>query len=290
VLGLAIDHRDSMLAALADAGVQRPAAGLVCAIKSDVIRALAPLATAVMVDHEYGGPAIDEGLVPAECGLVMPLEAQGYESAGVGHRTTFMPDFDPGIAVSRYGADACKLLLPYRPDAETAAWQERAAANAIARAHAAGLPLVLEPVVYRRADETANRYRLDYADLVISAVRRLVRLRPDMLKLPFPGSAETVRRDPHRAATRCRELDRTCAGIPWVLLGGVDPIEEVEVQVEIATRAGARGFLVGRSIWSPALLMDDGARRTAIETRVRPAFERLSRIATGSSDAAARGP
>jgi tagatose-1,6-bisphosphate aldolase len=286
VLGLAIDHRDSMLAALARAGVPSPTAGLVSAIKSDVIGALAPLASAVMLDHEYGGPAIDEGLVPAGCGLVMPLEAQGYEEAGFGHRTTFMPDFDPGIAASRYGADACKLLLPYRPDDETAAWQERAAATAIAQAHAAGLPLVLEPVVYRREDETAEDYRLAYGDLVISAVRRLVDLRPDLLKLPFPASAETVRRDTDRAAARCRELDRTCAGIPWVLLGGADPIEDVHVQIEIAMREGARGFLVGRSIWSPALLMDDGARRTAIETSVRPAFERLCRIATGSSGTA----
>jgi tagatose-1,6-bisphosphate aldolase len=113
-----------------------------------------------------------------------------------------------------------------------------------------------------------------------------VDLRPDLLKLPFPASAETVRRDTDRAAARCRELDRTCAGIPWVLLGGADPIEDVHVQIEIAMREGARGFLVGRSIWSPALLMDDGARRTAIETSVRPAFERLCRIATGSSGTA----
>ena len=87
-----------------------------------------------MLDEELGGLALEAGAVPSWVGLIMPLEAQGYETIGAGRTTTLLDDFSPARALG-YGADACKLLLPYRvDDAESAARQDaQARANTVSR-------------------------------------------------------------------------------------------------------------------------------------------------------------
>jgi tagatose-1,6-bisphosphate aldolase len=99
--------------------------------------------------------------------------------------------------------------------------------------------------------------------LVVGAVARLQPLGADVLKLPFPvldlaATGETATLD------ACRELDRACAGTPWVLLGaGVDTATFL-AQIRLAGTAGATGFLTGRGIWGAALVADpDEADRLA---------------------------
>ena len=112
-----------------------------------------------MLDEELGGPALDAGAVPASVGLIMPLEAQGYETVEDGRTTTLLADFSPAHALRR-AADACKLLLPYRVDHEPSAVRQDALVEATAAAcHEVDLPLVIEPVVYRWSTETPPRVR-----------------------------------------------------------------------------------------------------------------------------------
>ena len=264
-----------MLGALRRAGLDHPSAELVAAIKSDVCRAIGPFATAVMLDALYGRAALDEGAVPARCALIMPLEAQGYDAAGEGHLTTLMPDFTPMVAACSFGADACKLLLPFRAGERTAAQQLQTAMDAIELSRAQGLPLVLEPIIYRKAGESDESFWADYGRVLIEAVSRLVDVTPDLLKLPFPARTADAR----DAARACHALNDACRGIPWVLLGGGAAQSEMEAQVRMARDSGAIGFLIGRTLWSGALVADASARREAIGDRVIPAFRRLADIA-----------
>jgi tagatose-1,6-bisphosphate aldolase len=277
VLGLAIDHRDSMLGALRRAGLDHPSAELIAAIKSDVCRAIGPLATAIMLDAEYGRAALDEGAVPAPCGLIMPLEAQGYDAAGDAQLTTLMPDFAPAVAARSFGADACKLLLPFRAGEETAAQQLRTAQDAIELSHEQGLPLVLEPIIYRKAGESEESFWAGHGRVLVDSVSQLADLAPDLFKLPFPAWTADVA----GAAQACRALNDACRGIRWVLLGGGAAQDEMEAQVRMARDSGAIGFLVGRTLWSSALLAAASERRGAISQRVIPAFRRLAEIAVG---------
>jgi tagatose 1,6-diphosphate aldolase len=50
----------------------------------------------------------------------------------------------------------------------------------------------------------------------------------------------------------CEELNDT-TGVPWVILSAGVAIEEFLVQVDLATAAGASGFLCGRAIWKDAI-------------------------------------
>jgi tagatose-1,6-bisphosphate aldolase len=278
IAGIAIDHRDSLRVMLERRGISGTTTADLQSLKLRLTRALAPAATAIMLDEELGGLALEAGAVPSWVGLIMPLEAQGYETAGAGQTTALLDDFSPAEAL-RYGADACKLLLPYRADeAGSSARQEALVVATAGACHDLGLPLVIEPVVSRRPSETAAAYADAYTLLVLAAVARLQALGADLLKLPFPVLDMTASTEA-AALDACRALAAACAHTPWVLLGaGVDTDTFVE-QIRLAGAAGAAGFLAGRGIWGAALGSDaDEAERIA--TRVcRPEFERCREMA-----------
>jgi tagatose-1,6-bisphosphate aldolase len=244
VCGLALDHRDSLRVVARRRGYPDDAASL-RALKVDLVRGLARLATVVLLDVELGLDAFTErGGTP----LVVPLEAQGYESLGQGRITTLLGDVDPARAAA-LGAIGCKLLLPYRPDlADTAQLQEEMVARVVADCRAAGVLSIIEPIVYGEVTELGT--------VVAETARRLARLGPDVLKLQYPGSAR-----------QCESLTRACGAVPWVLLGGGTDEETFLAQLRDAIRGGARGYIVGRTAWDAALAPDPGEQSRAIAER-----------------------
>ncbi len=295
VAGIAIDHRDSLRVMLEQRGRTGIGTSDLRALKLRLTRALAPSATAVMLDEEFGELALEAGVVPPSVALIMPLEAQGYETIGDGSATTLLDDFSPAVAL-RYGADACKLLLPFRADeAASAARQEALVASTAAACHEIGLPLVIEPIVYRRPPERAAAYSDGYRRLLLDAVARLQPLGADLLKLPFPvldldGTAES------EALDACHALAEACSDTPWVLLGAGVGVATFLEQIRLAGTAGAAGFLAGRGIWGAALVADAREQERIASEVCRPDLERCRDMAerfarplgrTGSAERAA---
>ena len=292
IAGLAIDHRDSFIAELERRDLADLTDDHIGRLKLCLVRALAPAATAVMIDAQYGSMALDAGVIPPSIGLIMPLEAQGYEAAGDGRTTSLLHDFDPATALRR-GADACKLFVPYRADDERSAVVQDAVVVATAAAcHQVGLPLVVEPVPYRWSTETPDEFGAAYRGLVVEAVRRLQPLGADLLKLPFPVAGASTDGASAAAADACRQLAVACADTPWVLLGaGVDS-DTFVAQMRIAGEAGACGFLAGRGIWGVALDRDPETAERIAATVARPVLERCRAIAERAArplDAGAAG-
>ena len=266
--GAAVDHRDSLQVVLAKRGLELDRDG-VTRLKLRVAAALAPAATLILLDAEYAvAQALAAGAVPGDTGLVVPLEAMGYGDVAKLEVTGFLEGWSPAKA-RRLGASGAKLLLPYRVDvAEQAVRQEAVVATAVAGCRDAGLALILEPIVYRReGEQTAGGER--FAELVVEGARRLAALGPDVLKLQYPGSADG-----------CAALDEACGRlIPWVLLGGGADAGVLEGQIEDACRAGASGFIVGRTLFDPALVPDEAASAAALHAECRPLLERLAATA-----------
>jgi tagatose-1,6-bisphosphate aldolase len=278
VAGIAIDHRDSFRVALERAGVNGLTTAQLGALKRALTRALAPAATAIMLDAELGGPALADAAVRPTLGLIMPLEAQGYELQGDRRLTTRLSDFTPLDAVFR-GADACKLLVPYRPDDDIAAGhQDAAVTDAVADCHAVGLPLIVEPVVHRLSTESDRAFGRSYRDLLLAAVTRIQALGPDMLKLPFP-LPDGAWDEPSETSRACAALADACRETPWVLLGAGIGSTTFADQIRQAGAAGASGFLVGRGIWGPALRADPVETERLAASEGRTAFARLRLIA-----------
>ena len=278
ISGIAIDHRDSLRTILEERGLGSADPAELQALKRALTLALAPAATALMLDLELGRLALETGAVPDSIGLIMPLEAQGYEALGDGRSTTLLDDFGPAEALAT-GADACKVLLPYRvDDGPSAARQDAFVGSTAAACHALGLPLVIEPVAYRWSTESSDDYAAAYTSLVLGVVRRIQPLGADLLKLPFPV-LDLAAADEAAALAACRALTEACAGTPWVLLGAGAPGDVFVEQIRLAGTAGAAGFLAGRGIWGAALTRDPARSEVIARETCLPLFQRCRETA-----------
>lgn len=259
---LALDHRDAMRNAFRRVGVEDVSAETMAETKARIIEAVAASASGALLDHDAARRSRPDGL-----GVLVPLERQGYAALDGGRLNEL--EFAAADAVA-VGADGCKLLLHYRADHRaTAARQHALVARAADECQRVGLPLVVEPIVYRLEDESEDAYLAAFADLVVAGAETLSGSGVDMLKLQYPGD---------RSA--CERLTAAAAPLRWVLLGGGEvDAEEFAVDLEAACRAGACGFMAGRTVWGGALGLPAPEQRRWLAERARPLFERLASIA-----------
>jgi Tagatose-1,6-bisphosphate aldolase len=269
---LALDHRQNLRKELRPADPSSVTYDEMVEFKRAVVRALAPVATGTLLDPEIGAAqCIADGSLPASAGLLVAIEATGYEGPSTARISRILDGWSVDKA-KRMGASAAKLLVYYHPDAANAADQERLVADVAADCRAADLALFVEPLSFSLVEgekligEARRR-------VVVETARRLTAIGGDVLKAEFPYDPSVTDRARWREA--CGELDAGSA-LPWVLLsGGVDEAT-FEAQVSIACETGASGVLVGRSVWAEAATMEPAARDAFLATSGR---ERLRRLA-----------
>jgi tagatose 1,6-diphosphate aldolase len=264
VVGAAVDHRDSLRAALARKGLPAPTDAQLSALKLLIVKALAPAATVMLLDAETSAAqALATGMLPRDVALVVPLEAQGYGETASMPTTTMLPGWSPARGAV-LGAAGAKLLLPYRIDNREQSRRQEAVVSAVLEGcRETGIALILEPIVYGEAEPAL------FSELVIAGAARLSELGPDLLKVQHPGSAAA-----------CRELDDACGrDVPWVLLGGGADAGRLEEQVAEACEAGASGFIVGRTLWDAALVEDAAESVARLEALSAPLLGRLGAVA-----------
>ena len=266
-------------------------------IKAEVVAALAPNTTAVLLDPVYG---LEAALaMPGGCGLLMAVEKTGYAGSALERRVDFIPGWDVGL-IRRMGASAVKLLVYYHPDAEEAAAEIDATVTRIAadcRLH--DLPLFVEPLSYS-IDESVRSDSPEFAvqrpRIVIETARRLSRLGVDVLKMEFPLNV-AHEADETKWREACEALSEASI-VPWTLLSAGVDFPTYTRQVAIACESGASGFVGGRAIWKEAInmtaeqrasfLADEGTRRveqlrTLVERVARPWTDFYSPLSFGEN-------
>jgi tagatose 1,6-diphosphate aldolase len=269
---LALDHRQNLRKELRPADPDSVTYDEMVEFKQAVVRALAPVATGTLLDPEIGaGQSIADGSLPASAGLLVAIEATGYEGPPTARVSRVLDGWSVAKA-KRMGASAAKLLVYYHPEAANAADQERLVADVAAECRAADLALFVEPLSFSLVlgEKLAGEAR---REVVVETARRLTAIGGDILKAEFPYDPSVTDRSRWRDA--CVELDAASL-VPWVLLsGGVDGAT-FEAQVSTACDAGASGILVGRSVWAEAATMAPVERDAFLATIGR---ERLGRLA-----------
>ena len=268
---LALDHRQNLRKELRPDNPTAVTSDEMVAFKRAVVRALAPVATGTLLDPEIGAAqCIADGSLPAGAGLLVAIEATGYDGPSTARISRVLDGWSVEKA-KRMGASAAKLLVYYHPGAPNAGDQERLVADVAAACRAADLALFVEPLSFSPVDgrPLAGEAR---RRAVVETARRLTGIGGDVLKAEFPYDAGVI--DRGRWEDACRELDEASA-LPWVLLsGGVDDAT-FESQVSVACAAGASGVLVGRSVWADAATMEPAARDQFLAGMARRRLERL---------------
>lgn len=269
---IALDHRDDLRRLLKPVEPESLSYAEMAAFKSEVVRALAPVSSAVLLDPEFGAAqAIAAGSLPGHSGLLVTVEAAGYNGSETDRRSTLLEEW--GVdKIARLGASAAKMRLYYHPEARHAAKQEALVDEVVEACRAADLPLFLEPLSYSLEGKNKKLSSAERRAVVIETARRLSPRGIDVLKAEFPlDSQEEPRRGEWEDA--CRELTEASA-VPWVLLSGGVPFKEFTRQTEIACRCGASGVVVGRAVWQEAAELrhkahEDFLHKTAIDRIVQ---------------------
>lgn len=252
---LALDHRQNLRKELRPGAPESVTHAEMAAFKAAVVRHLTAAGTGILLDPEIGvGPAIAEGALPGGAGLIVAVEATGYEGPADARVSRVLPGWSVA-QIKRLGASAVKLLVYYHPGARNAADQEALVARVAAECRAADIALFLEPLSFGL--DGGRLTGEERRDVVVETARRLTAIGADILKAEFPYDRGVT--DEGRWREACQALDAASA-VPWVLLsGGVDDAT-FERQVRVACAAGASGVLVGRSVWADAATMTPAQR------------------------------
>ncbi|MFM8766870.1 MAG: tagatose 1,6-diphosphate aldolase [Rubrivivax sp.] len=293
---VAVDQRPPIVNLVARArGIASEAVGFedIVTVKALLAQALAPHASALLVDPDFGLPAATAHLRP-DRGLVLTLEEHRYDDTPGGRRSRLIPHWSVA-QIRSLGADAVKLLAWYRPDAapEVRAWQQDLVFRAGQDCAAHDIPFVFELLVYPYAAAGGASQGADCSEdaakqsrLVIDSVRAFADARygVDLFKLESPVHMARLP-DPHGSAgaevaqvqALFDEMGAACAGTPWVLLSAGGSMRQFEHALVYACRAGASGFLAGRAVWWEALQAypDRQAVQSALQGRSVPYLQRL---------------
>ncbi len=259
----AIDHRGALKRSLNENDPDAVSYRSMVDFKLDLCRAVAPYASALLLDPEYGAAqAIAAGLVPGSKGLLVSMEKSGYTGDGAARVTELLPGWSVSKA-KRMGASAVKLLIYFRPDLkDVASKQFDLVARLADQCIEEDIALLVEPLSYPSGNDEASlkEFAAMKPDLVIETARLMTALPVDVLKAEFPADIK-FEQDEDRLLELCRDLDRA-SRLPWVLLSAGVDFDSFKKQAELACRAGACGFLAGRALWQ------EGARISSREERL----------------------
>lgn len=267
ILIIAADQRNGMKAAMKDAegGPDSISKDALAEAKADLVRHLANEAPAVLLDAEVALPRIvDEGTLARNTGLVVGMDASGYEEIDGLRYTRLVPGVTPRL-VRDLGGDAAKMLYYVRPDRQDG--RSRLAGQIrelVAACTAEGVLLIVELLTYQLPGETDEQYSQAFGTLVADGAALAVECGAKVLKLQYPGSAEA-----------CLAVNQAARGVPWaVLSAGVDHDRFVE-QVRIAVANGAAGAMCGRALWKDCLSVFTQVRSARLASVAVPRLAEL---------------
>jgi len=273
---LAMDHRGNLRRSLNPPDPAAVSYAAMVEFKKQVAGSLAPVASAILLDPEYGAAqGVAAGAVPGKVGLVVALEETGYTGDPTARESKILPGWGVEKIVG-IGASAVKLLLYYHPQAPNATDQEVLVRQVASSCRQYDIPFFLEPLsfsldpVVKKLPSAAKR------EVVVETARRLTPLGVDVLKAEFPLNIEDEL-DEGVWLQACMEVTEASSA-PWVLLSAGVSFEEFEAQTEVACRAGASGVMVGRAVWKEAASLEGDARTGFLSTLARERMERLGKI------------
>jgi tagatose-1,6-bisphosphate aldolase len=274
---LALDHRQNLRRSINPEAPDSVPDSALTDFKLEVARALGKDATAILLDPQYSAAqAVAKNVIPNDTGLIVALEATGYDGDPEARKSRILPGWSVEKA-KRMGADMVKLLIYYHPDSSTAAEIEILTQRVADECDKYDMGLMLEPLSYSLNPEVKRLNSAEKRYVVIETARKLTQLGVDVLKAEFPLNPEEGNQSVWQEA--CAELSEA-SKVPWILLSAAVDFEIYLRQVTVACQAGASGIAVGRAVWKEAIdLMAEG-RAEFLGTKAHERLMRLSGLCT----------
>lgn len=268
IAAAAMDQRGSLKKAIAQAKGGEVDAAELSEFKAIVSEVLTPYASAILLDPEYGLPAMQRRAKNA--GVLLAYEETGYDATVKGR----LPDLLPEWSVRRLkevGADVIKILLYYDPDDDEKintikhAFIERVGAECRAN----DIPFFLEPLCY--SDTVGDEKGLAFARVKPEKVTKYMRefseprYGVDVLKVEVPVNMRYVagtdaNTDGQVAYSRDEAKGHfvaaaAAARVPFIYLSAGVTDEIFRETLALAAEAGTpfSGVLCGRATWQDGI-------------------------------------
>jgi tagatose 1,6-diphosphate aldolase len=269
---VAIDHRGPLRRALEKESPRGKTKKALTALKRDIVRQLAPVTTAILLDPETAaGQCVADGSLPGPTGLIVALDT-GSTGDPLNRTTSLVENWSVEKTV-RMGASGVKLLIYYHPQAPQAHKREALVQKVAEQCARYDIPFFLEPLSCAVDGAHEPLPPEDRREVVIETARRLVPFGVDILKAEFPVDVGTESSE-HIWRQACEELTQASRA-PWVLLSAGVSYDVFLRQVRVACEAGASGVMAGRAVWNEAVTLDSVARNHFLQT---VAYERMRRL------------
>jgi tagatose 1,6-diphosphate aldolase len=265
IAAAAMDQRGSLRKAIAKARGADVSDAELTEFKTAVVKILTPYASAILIDTEYGLPALKHKA--PRTGVLLAYEKSGYDTSTTGR----LPDLLPDLSVRRIqeaGGDAVKILLYYNPEDDPKinnikhAFIERVGAECAALE----MPFFLEPIAYN--DQLGEG--LEFAKVKPRYVAKYMeefskdRYGVDVLKVELPFNiaytSGTLGFKGEEAYTRAQALQflkdtASAAGKPFIYLSAGVSDAVFRESLEMAAEAGVpfSGVLCGRATWQDGI-------------------------------------
>lgn len=270
IAAAAMDQRGSLLKSLAKFKGVEPkdiTDAMMQEFKVKVSKVLTPYATAILLDPQWGLPAVKAR--DPKAGVLLAYESSGYDNDRPG-RIPELLETETVRTIKAAGADAIKILIYYTPfEAKEIndfkhAWVERIGAECVAN----DIPFFLEFVGYDPAGGDVNtvEFAKKKPEVVAKSMEEFSKPQyaVDVLKVEMPINmkfVEGARSNKGGVAYTKQEaiqhFQKTAAVTkkPFIYLSaGVDD-DEFRESLELAAEAGVKynGVLCGRATWKEGM-------------------------------------
>ena len=268
---IACDQRGGMRSLLAttpdaQARISNATLGLT---KMDITAHLARHAGCVLVDPICAVPAlVDQGVLHRATGLLIGLDASGFDTTPEGYRISNMVDGITARRVRELGGTGAKIMIYLRADVAAANVANIATLDRVIHDFASeDLLLVVEFLTYALPGETPQDYAAKIPDLIEGGSKLCLDAGSKVLKIPYPGTPQA-----------CANITALCARVPWaVLSAGVDHATFLG-QVETAMAHGASGVIAGRSLWKDCISLDRAVTQDRLERIAVPRLREIQAV------------
>ncbi len=266
IAAAAMDQRGSLKKALAKARGTEASDADMTTFKVAVTKVLTRHASAILLDPEYGLPALPHK-APGT-GILLSYEQTGYDATVKGRLPDLLPHWS-ARRIKAAGGNAVKILIYYNPFDDPAinetkhAFLERIGSEC----RAEDIPFFLEPLCY---DDALDEKSFEFAKVKPKYVTAYMaefskpQYGVDVLKVEVPVNVKYVEGmrayGGERAQTReeAKELFRAAASVatkPFIYLSAGVSDEVFRETIELAIEAGTpfSGVLCGRATWQDAI-------------------------------------
>lgn len=280
IAAAAMDQRGSLRKAIAKARGDEVSDAELTEFKTAVVKVLTPHSSAILIDTEFGLPAL-KAKAPGT-GVLLAYEKSGYDTSSTGRLPDLLPDMS-ARRILEVGGDAVKILLYYNPfdDANINTIKHAFIERVGAECAALEVPFFLEPIAYD--DNLGDEKGLEFAKAKPKYVAKYMeefskdRYGVDVLKVELPFNIAYMEgtsafKGGEAAYTRAQGIEQLkataqAAGKPFIYLSAGVSDAVFRESLEMAAEAGVpfSGVLCGRATWQDGIPVYATQGRQALE-------------------------